>query len=108
MTNYEMFRNRITNGKSFLKADAIKRVQTLANNLEITQEQADELMAIIEENGVDILPADAMGRLNAVEEKLSVLEQDVSTLKLQSGGSVLPHPGTDPAPKPGGGLTIGG
>ena len=74
MNNYEMFKNRILNGKPFLKVDAEKRVESLINNLEITQEQADELMAIIEKNGRDILPQDAMGRLARVEDDTAALK----------------------------------
>lgn len=45
-------------------------------------------------------------------KRIEKIEKDVSDLQLESGGSVLPNPGTDPnpefKPKPGGGLTIGG
>ena len=45
-------------------------------------------------------------------KRIEKIEKDISDLQFESGGSVLPNPGTDPnpefKPKPGGGLTIGG
>lgn len=66
--DYNLLKGRITNGHPFLKADALARINALANDLSITQEEASELTNLAKENGVDVMPNDAMGRLNAVEQ----------------------------------------
>lgn len=111
MTNYEMFLNRITNGKPFTKSAATERVQTLANNLEINKDEENELMTIINDYGLDVLPNDAMGRIANLElehreliKTVEAIQKDVEDLQLKNGGSV--KPGGDipydpiPTPKP--------
>ena len=64
----QVLRNRMENGTPFLKAQALERIRALADNLEITDQEARELQAIAEANGLDVLPRDALGRLKAVEQ----------------------------------------
>lgn len=49
--SYDVLKNRLTNGVPYTVEAALERINALANNLEITQEQADELAAIAKENG---------------------------------------------------------
>ena len=64
-----VLKNRMENGTPFLKAMAMERIRALADNLEITQQEAKELQAIAESRGLDVLPKDAYGRLTAVEQE---------------------------------------
>ena len=64
----QVLKNRMENGTPFLKAMALERIRALADNLEITEQEAEELRALAEAKGVDILPQDALGRLTALEE----------------------------------------
>lgn len=66
--SYEVLKNRLTNGTAFLFQNAIDRINALADALEITQEQAEELTALATEHGVDALPEDYTARLQAVEK----------------------------------------
>lgn len=75
-----VLRNRMENGTPFLKAAALERIRSLADQLEISEEEARELTAIAEARGCDILPQDALGRLAAVEtatEDLTLLMADL-------------------------------
>ena len=67
---YDALKNRLTNGNSFLRTAALERIAALADALEITQQQADELTAIAQEKGTDILPDDAQGRLGKIERTI--------------------------------------
>lgn len=68
---YDVLKNRLTNGNSFLRTAALERIAALADALEITQQQADELTAIAQEKGTDILPDDAaQGRLGKIERTI--------------------------------------
>lgn len=71
--SYDLLKNRLTNGTPFLRASALERINALADALEITQNQADELTAIATENGVDVLPDDATARLERIERTLDAL-----------------------------------
>ena len=66
--SYEVLKNRLTNGEPFLKSAAHERITVLADNLEISQEQADELTALAEQYGVDVLPDDYPARIEQLEE----------------------------------------
>lgn len=81
---------------------------------DMTSKEISELEMLRKEN-----PAPNPDRLTALEcenadliKRIEKIEKDISDLQFESGGSVLPNPGTDPnpgfKPKPGGGLTIGG
>lgn len=84
--NYEILKNRMTNGEPFLRSQALERIRALANNLDITQSEAEELMALARTNGVDVLPEDAMGRLDAVEQTTD--ELTLAMADLIGGGTV--------------------
>lgn len=73
--SYEVLKNRITNGTPFLRQTATARINALADNLEITQEQAAELLALAQQNGTDALPADYSTRLERVEETLNQITE---------------------------------
>ena len=89
------------NGVPFLKEAALERINKLADNLEITQQEAEELTTTANNLGVDILPIDAMRRIDKLEESMSII---MTELKLVSGGPVRPGPPVDNPPK----LIIGG
>ena len=75
-----VLKNRMTNGTPFLKERALERIRTLADQLEITAEEAQELTALANANGCDVLPEDALGRLAKVEqttEELTLLAADM-------------------------------
>lgn len=75
--SYEILKNRLTNGVAFVKQTAIDRINALADNLEITQDQAEELLALAESNGTDHLPQDISGRLEALEQSVATLKEEV-------------------------------
>ena len=66
--SYEVLKKRLTNGTAFLRQTALDRINALADALEITQEQADELTALATAHGVDVFPEDYAARLYAVEQ----------------------------------------
>lgn len=68
--SYEVLKNRLTNGTAFLLQTALERINALADTLEITQDQADELITIAQKNGVDVLPDDIQSRIDRIEHIL--------------------------------------
>ena len=66
--SYEVLKNRMQNGQPFLRETALTRINALADALEISQEQADELTAIAQANGLDILPDDYQARIDALDD----------------------------------------
>lgn len=64
--SYDVLKNRLTNGKAFMTSAAVARVTALADELVITQEQAEELTALANANG--------MAEVSTVEERLAALE----------------------------------
>lgn len=86
--SYEVLKNRLTNGKPFTLETATERINALANALEITQEQANELLALAAENASN----EALGydeRLANLEA--ASLEHDAALMELAGllmGGSV--------------------
>ena len=66
--SYEVLKNRLTNGTAFLLQTALDRINALADALEITQEQADELTALAKSKGQDILPDDLPARMEMLED----------------------------------------
>lgn len=69
--SYGVLKNRLTNGTSFLRQTALDRINALADALEITQEQADELTALATAHGVDVFPENYAERLHAVEQAVA-------------------------------------
>lgn len=72
--NYKVLRARMSNGIPFLREKMLTRINYLANVLEIDQEEAAELSALAMQNGCDVLPEDAMGRLSLSESRLDDVE----------------------------------
>ena len=64
----QVLRNRMENGTPFLKSRALERIRALADNLESTEQEEQELRALAEAKGLEVLPQDALGRLTALEE----------------------------------------
>ena len=77
--SYEIMRNRMTNGKYFSAEAAKARIARLLDELEITQEQADELCALAEQYGGG---ATVEERLAAVEA--AAMEHDIALMELAS------------------------
>ena len=77
--SYQVLKNRLTNGKPFAAEVAVARINALADALEITQDEANELLALAAEHGT----AEAA----TVEERLAALEaasleQDTALMEL--------------------------
>ena len=66
--SYEVLKNRLTNGTAFLLQTVLDRINALADALEITQEQADELTALAKAKGQDVLPDDLTARMELLED----------------------------------------
>ena len=66
--SYGVLKHRLTNGNAFLLQTALDRINALADALEITQEQADELTALAKAKGKDILPDDLLARMELLED----------------------------------------
>lgn len=66
--SYEVLKNRLTNGTAFLLQTALDRINALADALEITQEQADELTELAKAKGQDILSDDLPARMEMLED----------------------------------------
>ena len=70
---YEVLKNRLTNGDPFLTATAMDRINALADNLAITQEQAEELITLAQMHGLDAMPEDLETRVDTLEEALNMI-----------------------------------
>lgn len=66
-SSYEVLKNRLTNGLPFLLEAALARINYLADNLMITEEQRAELTALANENG--------QNELLTVNQRLDMLEE---------------------------------
>ena len=77
--SYDVLKNRLTNGVPYTVEAVLERINALANNLEITQEQADELAAIAKENGSSAAMS-VEDRLAALES--ASLEHDTALMEL--------------------------
>lgn len=71
--SYDVLKNRLTNGRVFLVSTALERINALADNLEITQEQAEELTQLANQYGVGVLPEDLETRVATLEEALNMI-----------------------------------
>lgn len=76
--SYDVLKNRLTNGVPYTVEAAVERINALANNLEITQEQADELIALAKQHGLDALPEDLPARVATLEEALNMILSGVT------------------------------
>lgn len=76
--SYDVLKNRLTNGELYLLTTAMERINALANNLEITQEQAEELTALANQHGLDAMPENLEGRVETLEEALNMILEGVT------------------------------
>ena len=76
--SYEVLKNRLTNGKPFTVEAAMDRINALADNLEITQEQAEELTNLAQMHGLDAMPEDLATRVDTLEEALNMILEGVT------------------------------
>lgn len=75
---YTVLYNRLSGGIPFTASVAIARINALADALEITQDEADELLAIARQNGTK--GATVEERLTALETR--AIEQDEALMEL--------------------------
>lgn len=66
-SSYEVLKNRLTNGSPFLLEAALARINYLADNLQITEEQRTELTTLAKQNG--------QNEILSVNERLDMLEE---------------------------------
>lgn len=71
--SYEVLKNRLTNGDPYLTTTAMDRINALADNLDITQEQAEELTNLAQMHGLDVMPEDLATRVDTLEEALNMI-----------------------------------
>ena len=71
--SYEVLKNRLTNGDPYLTTTAMDRINALADNLDITQEQAEELTNLAQMHGLDVMPEDLTTRVDTLEEALNMI-----------------------------------
>lgn len=76
--SYDVLKNRLTNGVPYTVEAAVERINALANNLEITQEQAEELTALANQHGLDAMPENLDGRVETLEEALNMILEGVT------------------------------
>ena len=76
--SYDVLKNRLTNGDPYLTATAMERINALADNLEITQEQAEELTNLAQTHGLDAMPEDLTTRVDTLEEALNMILEGVT------------------------------
>ena len=79
MTSYEVLKNRLTNGRPYTVEAAVARITALADALEITQDQANELTALAQQYG-SAAPQDTETRLQQLEA--ASLEHDAALIEL--------------------------
>lgn len=72
--SYDVLKNRLSNGTPFLIQTALDRIGALADNLEITQDQAEKLTELAQANGSEILPPTAMERLRILEAQVQEMQ----------------------------------
>ena len=86
MISYEVMKNRLTNGRPFTVEAAVARITTLADSLEITQEEAEELTTLAQQYG-SAAPEDAGARLQQLE--VTSLEHDAALIELAGQVALL-------------------
>lgn len=86
MTSYEVLKNRLTNGRPYTVEAAIARITALADALEITQDQANELTALAQQYG-SAASQDTETRLQQLEA--ASLEHDAALIELAGQVALL-------------------
>ena len=86
MTSYEVLKNRLTNGRPYTVEAAVARIAALADALEITQDQANELTALAQQYG-SAAPEDTGARLQQLE--VTSLEHDAALIELAGQVALL-------------------
>lgn len=76
--SYEVLKNRLTNGDPYLTTTAMDRINALADNLDITQEQAEELTNLAQMHGLDVMPEDLATSVDTLEEALNMILEGVT------------------------------
>lgn len=71
--SYDVLKNRLATGEPYLLTTAMERINALADNLEITQEQAEELTALANQHGLDAMPENLEGRVETLEDALNTI-----------------------------------
>lgn len=79
--SYDVLKNRLTNGVPYTVEAALDRINALANNLEITQEQAKELTNLAKQHGLESIGDE--DRLTSLE--LAVAELGVTVAAMVGG-----------------------
>lgn len=79
--SYDVLKNRLANGVPFTREAALARINALADALEITQEQAEELTALAHAAGLDTLPKDAGERLEALERGVALVYRLIDAMR---------------------------
>lgn len=83
--SYETMKMRLTNKKPFALETAMARIDALANNLMITQSEADELEALARKN--------ANGP--TLEQRVTATEEALMTLMMADINTEIPVDGTE-------------
>ena len=65
--SYDVLKNRLSNGNPYLLTTAMDRINALADNLAISQEQADELTSLAKQYGLDTMPENLENRVETLE-----------------------------------------
>lgn len=86
MTSYEVLKNRLTNGRPYTVEAAVARITALADALEITQDQANELTALAQQYG-SAASQDTEARLQQLEA--ASLEHDAALIELAGQVALL-------------------
>lgn len=86
MTSYEVLKNRLTNGRPYTVEAAVARITALADALEITQDQANELTALAQQYG-SAASQDTETRLQQLEA--ASLEHDAALIELAGQVALL-------------------
>lgn len=79
--SYDVLKNRLTNGVPYTVEAALARINALADNLEITQEQAEELTNLAKQHGLESIGDE--DRLTSLE--LAVAELGVTVAAMVGG-----------------------
>lgn len=86
MISYEVLKNRLTNGRPYTVEAAVARITALADALEITQDQANELTALAQQYG-SAASQDTETRLQQLEA--ASLEHDAALIELAGQVALL-------------------